>query len=182
MCNIVDFRGYLFTEKILDVGAGGEEIILNATTGKSVTALVKKKSEISHSKFNNSPNVKWVYGDACKLKFPDETFSTVTMFCTLMYIRGIKEKLQVLSECIRVLKSEGKLYVWDFDIAIDSEMFNGNLEVILPGKRKSKSVGYGIGGVNLKQDFDEIKEYIEKSMTIEVAKLEDSFFTIIAQK
>ena len=63
------------------------------------------------SAFNG--RVRWVEGDACKLPFPSERFSTVVTTLTLHHLQD-SEKKAAISECLRVLKPGGRLLVSDF--------------------------------------------------------------------
>lgn len=182
MVKDVVLKGSLFQEKILDVGAGGEEIILHATSGKKVTALVKQKSEIDDSHYKRSTRVTWINGDARLLEFADETFETVTMFCTLMYIRGFEEKIKALKECYRVLKKGGKFYLWDFNIEQTAGLFIGNLQVIFLEEGELKTPGYGIQGPNIKQNLQDILHFVEEDLKIEKINIDEDFYSIIFNK
>ena len=67
--------------------------------------------------------------DAADLKFVDESFETVTSFCTLMYI---DEKLhkKTFEEIHRVLKPGGRFYVWD--IAVPRKTEGSKEKVLFP--------------------------------------------------
>ncbi len=51
--------------------------------------------------------------DARDLQFLDGTFSTVTSFFTLLYIKNRADYEKIFREVFRVLKSGGQFLIWD---------------------------------------------------------------------
>lgn len=96
--------------KILDVGGGGEGII-GRIYGHQVTAIDNCKEEL-----DEVPDVceKRIM-DAANLQFPEASFDHVTFFYSLMYM-STQTQEKALSEACRVLKPEGKLWIWDAEI------------------------------------------------------------------
>ena len=102
-----DYEGY-----ILDIGGGGEGVI-GQLKGKDVIAVDIKKEELEEAV--DGP-LKIVM-DARDLQFLDESFSTVTAFFTLMYVRQREDQLKILEEAWRVLKPNGTLHLWEVDLS-----------------------------------------------------------------
>ena len=126
---------------ILDIGGGGEGII-GQQLGDQVISIDLRKDELVDAP---STNLKIVM-DATDLQFLDESFNTAAAFFTFMYFnQEIREK--ALSEIYRVLKTGGKLLVWDVIIPSGSddpkhEMFMVPVTVTLENG-KEINTGYG---------------------------------------
>ena len=93
---------------ILDIGGGGEGII-GQLMGRHVVAIDLLRQELEDAPAG--PLIKIVM-DARELKFLDATFQDVTIFFTMMYIKGVDHP-KVLAEAYRVLASGGRLRIWD---------------------------------------------------------------------
>lgn len=97
--------------KILDIGGGGEGIIGRIYTNQ-VIAIDNRQDEI-----DEAPDCcTKILMDATDLKFESDTFDHVTFFYSLMYMNAnVQEK--AISEAYRVLKQNGKLWIWDVEIS-----------------------------------------------------------------
>jgi len=102
-----DYEGY-----ILDIGGGGEGVI-GQLKGKDVIAVDIKKEELEEA----ADGPLKIVMDARDLQFLDESFSTVTAFFTLMYVRQREDQLKILEEAWRVLKPNGTLHLWEVDLS-----------------------------------------------------------------
>jgi ubiquinone/menaquinone biosynthesis C-methylase UbiE len=105
---IEDFKsdGY-----ILDIGGGGEGII-GRLKGDRVVAI-----DVNEDELNQAPEGPLkILMDARNLNFLDNSFSVVTAFFSLMYIKGREDQQEVFREIRRVLRPGGSLYVWDVEI------------------------------------------------------------------
>ena len=104
-----DFKASGF---ILDIGGGGEGVI-GQLKGDQVISIDLFKEELVNAP---STNLKIVM-DGRDLKFIDNTFNTVVIFYTLMYIDGADHE-KVFNEVKRVLKHGGKLMIWDVNLPV----------------------------------------------------------------
>lgn len=93
---------------ILDIGGGGEGVIAQLK-GNQVIAVDLQKRELEEAP--GEPLLKIVM-DARDLKFLDRSFSTAAVFFTFMYIPPADHD-KVFSEIHRVLKTGGRLLIWD---------------------------------------------------------------------
>lgn len=92
---------------ILDIGGGGEGII-GRMYGWQVTAIDNRQEELDEAP-NSSIKILM---DAEHLAFLDKTFDNTTFFYSLMYMsKDTQEK--AIAEAARVLKTDGKLIIWD---------------------------------------------------------------------
>ena len=92
---------------ILDVGGGGAGII-GRLKGEQVVAIDPSKRELEES----AAGPLKIVMDARDLEFLDESFETVTLFFTLMYIQGCDHE-KVFSEVFRVLAPGGRVLIWE---------------------------------------------------------------------
>jgi ubiquinone/menaquinone biosynthesis C-methylase UbiE len=102
-----DYEGY-----ILDIGGGGEGVI-GQLKGKDVIAVDISKKELEEA----ADGPLKIVMDARELQFLDESFSTVTAFFSLMYVRQREDQIKILEEAWRVLKPNGTLHLWEVDLS-----------------------------------------------------------------
>ncbi len=95
------------SEPILDIGGGGEGVI-GKLNGRNVTAIDTKLRELT----DGGSEARRAVMDGTKLGFKDRSFSMVTLFFTLMYIKQMRRK-SVFLEIERVIKPGGRLFIWD---------------------------------------------------------------------
>ncbi|MFW9804820.1 MAG: class I SAM-dependent methyltransferase [Candidatus Thorarchaeota archaeon] len=103
-------------EWILDIGGGGEGII-GRIKGRQVVAIDKRKPELEGT---TSDALKLVM-DAKELQFLENSFGTVTIFFTLMYM-PLEDLDTIFSEIARVLKPGGELLMWDVKVEIPPDL------------------------------------------------------------
>ena len=93
---------------ILDIGGGGEGM-MGRLKGDQVIAIDPNKRELEEA----AAGPLKIIMDATDLQFLDETFTVVTSFYTLMYIKEIDALKEVFGEVYRVLTPGGRLLIWD---------------------------------------------------------------------
>ena len=163
---------------ILDIGGGGEGII-GLLMGPRVVAI-----DISKRELEDAPEgpLKIVM-DARDLKFVDDSFETITIFFTLMYIDGSDHE-RVLSEVFRVLKPGGRLLIWDVkltQVINDTEIVVFPLTIKLPDREIS--TGYGVKWPEVEQNatyYINIAERIGFSIT-EKKEQDMNFFLVLTK-
>lgn len=137
----IDLRDINLPSPILDIGGGGEGIISLAHPDSFVIAIDRLEEELLESQ---GEGVKLVM-DACDMSFVDGSFSSVTLFFSLMYMDK-RTRERVLRECKRVLKTGGTLHIWDAVIPEkkegDHEVYAIPVTVVL--KSQEVSTTYGI--------------------------------------
>ncbi len=135
----VDLTRFNLKGRILDIGGGGEGVI-GQFAGAQVIAIDPSEKELREAP-----------GDCLKiimngkdLKFLDETFDTITVFFTMMYMQ-MPDHLHVFKEMHRVLKPNGELFLWDLTIPdkpeTDKKFYAIKLEIDIGDKKIS--TGYG---------------------------------------
>ena len=133
----LDFRRLGLNGKILDIGAGGEGVIGQMypdSIGIDPDRLELEESPAKQLK---------IVMDGRDLQFLDETFNTVTIFFTMMYIHH-DDHLKVFQEAYRVLKPGGELHLWYLQMGESNEETYGlilPLEIELP--KGMIQTGYG---------------------------------------
>ena len=135
----IDLSDINFSERILDIGGGGEGII-SQHSGDKVIAIDKRADELAET-----PDVGTkIIMDACNLSFLDEYFDNITSFYTFMYMDPLQIE-QFLKEAYRVLKTNAILWIWDTVIPIEkiADIFVAQLEVKV-SETKTITTGYGV--------------------------------------
>lgn len=135
----IDLKKIQLKGRILDIGGGGEGII-GQFAGPHVISIDPSERELKEAL---SDCVKIIMNGK-DLKFLDETFDSITLFFTMMYIPRPDHK-KVFKEIYRVLKSKGEVFLWDLTIPerpeTEKDTFAIKLEVDI-GKKKI-TTGYG---------------------------------------
>ena len=137
----VTVEGINDSDLILDIGGGGEGII-GKLKGSQAIAIDSNKQELEEA----APGPLKIVMDATDLQFLDESFSTVTSFYTLMYIKDIETQRQVFAEVYRVLKEDGRFLIWDV-ILPHRETEDKDVAVFVLAVKLGKEVvetGYGM--------------------------------------
>ena len=100
--------------KILDVGCGGGFLSnFLSEKGFSVTGLDLSKESLEVAKLcNHGGQAHYVYGDAYKLPFEDQSFDSVTC---MDFLEHVSEPALVLKEIARVLKPGGSFFFHTFN-------------------------------------------------------------------
>lgn len=101
---------------ILDIGGGGEGVI-GILKGDQVIAIDPLKRELEEV----ADGPLKIVMDARELQFLDGSFSTVTAFFMLMYLKNKTAYEEVFAEVFRVLKPSGKFLIWDVIVPIRPE-------------------------------------------------------------
>jgi len=101
--------------KLLEVGAGtGRYSVTLAKEGVNVTAveLIQHNLEILKSKLDGSEPITAIQGNALDLSaFPDSSFDITLLLGPMYHLYTREEKLQALSEAVRVTKPGGYILV-----------------------------------------------------------------------
>lgn len=112
----LDFAGTRDEERVLDVGCGTGHLaqaVVERSTPSEVRAIDLVPAYVDYAKSRNrNPRVIFDIGDACAMKFPDDTFHRVL---SLLVLHFVPRPDQAISEMRRVAKPGGVVAacVWD---------------------------------------------------------------------
>lgn len=124
---------------IIDLGGGGEGVI-GQVLGRSVTAV-----DIRQDELEEAPDGPFkVVADARALPFENERFYCATAFYFLMYLKP-EDYRAVIAEASRVLKTGGRLVIWDTVIpkaeVANEQLFVVPVQIELPKKKDFTAYG-----------------------------------------
>jgi demethylmenaquinone methyltransferase/2-methoxy-6-polyprenyl-1,4-benzoquinol methylase len=99
--------------KVLDIGSGTGQLARMAARHPAHPHIIGLDSNqamlrTAASRSKGYPNLEFKQGEACRLPFPEGSFDAVTMGFAL---RIMPERIPALKQCLRVLKSKGRIYV-----------------------------------------------------------------------
>jgi len=141
---------------ILDIGAGGEG--LAARIGKERVYGVDIRIDEIRELQTKGVNCNWAVCDARKLCFRNDVFDLATIWFSLMYIKRVEDKVQVLNECKRALRKDGVLHLMDAQVDTDKGVFILNARFKLPDGQ-IVDTGYGVSGQQ-KQTFEWLQTHL----------------------
>ena len=144
---------------ILDLG-GGCRGTIGRLKGEKVVAI-----DISMRELNEAPSgFLKILMDASDLKFPNDSFRTVTAFFSLMFMKPqIHQK--VFSEAYRVLAPGGEWLIWDASIPARSATVDNNFLVNLHTKLPKETIdfGYSVQRLDVQRDADYYRALAEQA-------------------
>ena len=162
--------------RILDLGGGGEGVI-GRTYGRAVTAI-----DICPDELEDAPgDFERICMDARRLEFPDGCFDSVPAFCFLMYLLP-EDMGAVFAEAARVLKSGGRMYVWDavYDCAFP-EPHLAELNIDAAGEKISTT--YGVLGEGMGLSLDDVLSHAaEAGLELAGERLAGEHFYLVFKK
>jgi SAM-dependent methyltransferase len=102
-------------EHLLEIGAGyGAATSLLQSRAARVTSLEYDHSSILKGKLRNNGGIsEGVCGDASRLPFADQTFSSILAVLVLHHIKSVELQDQLFAECFRVLRPSGVFIAFD---------------------------------------------------------------------
>lgn len=162
--------------RILDLGGGGQGVI-GRIYGRAVTAI-----DIRPDELEDAPgDFERICMDARQLELPDGCFDAVTAFYFLMYLFP-EDMGAVFSEAARVLKSGGRMYVWD---AVYSSAFPEphlvELNIDAAGERISTTYGVLGEGMGLSRG-DVLRCASEAGLELAEERLAGEHFYLVFRK
>jgi ubiquinone/menaquinone biosynthesis C-methylase UbiE len=98
----------------------------------------------------------WLLGDGRMMPLEANRFGLVTIFATLMFVRGLEDKRSVLEESYRVLRPKGRLVLAEPEVK-DPKMCDISFEL---RPAWLGEVGVGFGGKGLLQSAELIRDMV----------------------
>ena len=162
--------------RILDLGGGGEGVI-GRIYGRAVTAI-----DIRPDELEDAPgDFERICMDARQLELPDGCFDAVTAFYFLMYLFP-GDRGAVFSEAARVLKSGGRMYVWDAAYGpAFPEPHLVELDIDAAGEKISTTYGVLGEGMGLSMD-DVLSHAAEAGLELAGERLAGEHFYLVFKK
>lgn len=126
---IIDLKDLHIDGDVLDIGFQGKGIIYRAL--KKIAVLDKHDETAAAGDYEEGYN--WVCGYPDKLPFEDEHFDSAVSFFSLSILRGNRLRSKTVKEISRVLRENGRLYIWDNCVEKLSLGYKKKINVLLPG-------------------------------------------------
>lgn len=147
-------------KKILDLGCGDgrtEVFFVKHFPRSKIFGIDVSKKSINQAINKKIPNCRFVAYNGSIIPYPNNVFDIVFMACVLHHISW-KYHQKIIEECYRVLKSGGKLYIFEHNIynpltrmLVKNCVFDGDA-ILLPARYLIKVVRLG-GFVNLSRHY-----------------------------
>ena len=116
-------------KRILEVACGTGDFSLAAAHYAVYVDCIDIDPHRLNSRIAGEENISFQQMDAGKMNFSDEAFDSVVLYNALFHIKD--QWAEVLAECRRVLKSEGKILIvgtWKLDTSLMEEMFGDQVD------------------------------------------------------
>lgn len=148
-----DLRTFAPDGELLDIGGCGEYTIMNNT--RCPLIIIDNDPD----RYIENKRVKTYDMDAQSMQFENKRFQNITIFYTLMYME--KEEIKnTLSECRRVLKESGHIYIWDIVFGEESDITTYVVPIKVIGKRAASDYCFASNGIYERRDHHFYKELI----------------------
>lgn len=177
---VIDLSRLSLDGEILDMGYEGKGIIYRAIRQKEQYESCNEAA-VTIDSINDIEECSWVHGRPTSLPFEDRRFDAVTAFFCLPYIRTRNGRAKVFREIARVLKDDGKLYIWDMNTNFWNINPKTKVKVILPAN--------GVENIKLSKarwftsySLNTIADAVEKYFIINERKIDGRYFNIEAVK
>jgi len=172
----VDIIDISFNGRILDIGGGGEGII-SRHSGDKVVAIDAREDELKET-----PDIGLkIIMDACDLKFLDNSFENISCFFSLMYMNE-NQVIAFLKEAKRVLKNNGKLWIWDVTIPSkkSADVIIAQLKIKI-STDEIITTGYGVQWVK-SQSLESVRKLcVDEGFCVESEDLSNQTFFLCLQ-
>lgn len=172
---VIDLKNLNIRGEVLDLGFQGKGIIYRA--------LKKPKTIDAHDEtaaaVENAGDYNWVCGYPDRLPFTDNSFDSIVSFFSLSIIRSNHLRRKTVKEISRVLRKNGKLYIWDNSVEKLSLGYKKEIKVLLPGDCSEK---YQFRQFGIPKSFgiDSVLPVVSRYFTVNEYKDNGGYFYICA--
>lgn len=151
-----DLRKFKPEGELLDIGGCGEYTIMRNTSCPMIII------DYDPDRYIENKRVKTYSMDARSMQFENKRFQNITIFYTLMYMEKDEVK-NALSECRRVLKDSGHIYIWDIISGEGSDTMTYTAPIKVIGKRSASEYCFASNAVCERRDHNFYNEIIVES-------------------
>lgn len=129
---VIDMSNIKINGEVLDMGFQSRGIVFR-TLRQAVLSNGCQEAAITADASTLPDEYNFVYGYPTDLPFPDSSFDAVTIFFSLAFTGRKYKRNRTVREIVRVLKPEGKLFIWDMNTSIIRWGFKIKIKAKLPG-------------------------------------------------
>lgn len=151
-----DLRSFMPDGELLDIGGCGEYTIMHNTNCPLI--IIDRDPD----RYIENKRVKTYRMDAQSMQFENKRFQNITIFYALMYMEKDEIK-NALSECRRVLKDSGHIYIWDIMSGEGADTMTYAAPIKVIGKRSVFDYCLASNAVCERRDHNFYNEIIVQS-------------------
>lgn len=173
---VVDIRCLKAGGEILDMGFKGGGIIYRALKN-----MMSSDETAADDCVGVEEGYGWVQGYPPSLPFECGRFDTVIAFFSISMLDGKSERARTIAEIARILKENGRLILWDYNIKHINMGFKKRMKVILPGDEEAV-IDIKTPVLQRKYGMDTLLPSVEKCFNVINSYVADNYFFIEAVK
>jgi ubiquinone/menaquinone biosynthesis C-methylase UbiE len=133
----VDLAELRLYGEVIDLGCESSGVIYRALKNQSVCMDNNDETAVTVEEPDNTEDFNWVKGRPTKLPFKDSSFDNAAAFFSFSHIKNKRSINKTMKEIARILRKNGKLFIWDMNITSLSFWKKIRINTKLPGNESA---------------------------------------------
>lgn len=172
---VIDLKDLHIDGEVLDIGFQGKGIMYRAL--KKSTAVDDHAETAAAGEYMEDYN--WVCGYPDNLPFMDNSFDSAVSFFSLSIINRKRLRNKTVKEVSRVLRENGKFYIWDNCVEKLSLGYKKKINVLLP-ENSREEFDFRQFGIHRSFCLDSVLPVVSRYFTVDEYKDCGGYFYIAA--